>query len=44
VLTTIWSFAQAWIERKLGASDRRQEPTWRERLAKAWTPATVFRR
>jgi len=44
VLTTIWSFVQAWLERRLAASERGEELSWRERLAQAWTPATVFRR
>lgn len=37
VLTTIWSFVQLWIERKLGASDRRGELGWQERLREAWS-------
>src|SRR5690348_10754976 len=41
VLTTLWSFAQAWIERRLGASERFGELTWRERIAARWTRATT---
>jgi polar amino acid transport system permease protein len=44
VLTTIWSFVQAWIERKLAVSDRGEEPTLRERLTAAWEPMTAWRR
>ena len=36
VLTTVWTFIQAAIERKLGASDRGEELTFRERLMGAW--------
>jgi polar amino acid transport system permease protein len=44
VLTAIWSVIQAWIERRLGASDRGDELSWRERIAAAWTPATAWGR
>jgi polar amino acid transport system permease protein len=38
VLTTIWTFVQAWIERRLAVSDRdADEPGFRERLRQAWT-------
>jgi polar amino acid transport system permease protein len=39
VLTGLWGFIQAWIERKLGASDRTDDLTFRERLIQAWTPS-----
>ena len=41
VLTTAWSFVQAWIERRLAASERADELTWRERVAARWTRATT---
>ena len=41
VLTTVWTFIQAGIERKLAASDRVEEQTFRERVAAAWAP-TMF--
>jgi ABC-type multidrug transport system fused ATPase/permease subunit len=41
VLTTIWSLIQARIERKLGASDRGDELSMRERFAAAWSPEGV---
>lgn len=44
VLTTAWSFIQAWIERKLAASDRGEELSFRERLVHAWEPITALRR
>jgi polar amino acid transport system permease protein len=39
VLTTIWTFVQAAIERRLAVSDRGEEPSFRERLVEAWKPA-----
>jgi len=44
VLTTVWSIVQAWIERRLAASERGEELTWRERLLQAWEPLTAWRR
>lgn len=38
VLTTVWTFIQAAIERKLAASERGEELSFRERLVAAWTP------
>jgi polar amino acid transport system permease protein len=38
VLTTIWSFIQASIERRLAVSDRGEELSFRERLVAAWAP------
>ena len=38
VLTTVWTFAQAWIERKLSVSERdADEPGFLERVRQAWT-------
>src|SRR5712691_3950165 len=42
VLTGVWGFIQAWIERKLGASERGDEISFRERLVAAWTPVGAF--
>ena len=39
VLTTIWSFAQAWIERKLAADEAGDDMSFRERWAAAFAPA-----
>jgi polar amino acid transport system permease protein len=44
LLTTIWTFIQAWIERKLAASERGDELSFRERLVEAWTPVTAWAR
>ena len=38
VLTTIWSFIQASIERRLAASERGDQLSFRERLVAAWAP------
>jgi len=42
VLTGVWGFIQAGIERKLGASERGDELSRRERLVAAWTPLGAF--
>jgi polar amino acid transport system permease protein len=42
VLTGIWSVIQASIERRLSASERSDELTFRERLVAAWAPAGAF--
>jgi polar amino acid transport system permease protein len=39
VLTTVWSLIQAQIERRLTASERGDEVSFRERLAAAWLPS-----
>src|SRR5437867_3802387 len=39
VLTTVWSLIQAQIERKLAASERGDELSFRERVAAAWLPS-----
>jgi polar amino acid transport system permease protein len=44
VLTTIWSFIQAWIERRLAASERGEELSFRERLVAAWMPVAAWGR
>ena len=41
VLTTIWSLIQAQIERKLAASERGDELSFRERVAAAWQPTAL---
>jgi polar amino acid transport system permease protein len=43
-LTTVWTFIQAWIERRLAASDRGDELSFRERLELAWNPMTAWTR
>jgi polar amino acid transport system permease protein len=42
VLTTVWTFIQAAIERKLAASERGEELSFRERLVAAWTPVGAW--
>jgi polar amino acid transport system permease protein len=44
LLTTVWTFIQAWIERRLGASERGDELSFRERLEQAWNPMTAWGR
>jgi polar amino acid transport system permease protein len=44
VLTTIWSLVQASIERRLAASERGDELSFRERLFAAWSPVTAWGR
>jgi len=44
VLTTVWTFVQAWIERRLAASERGDEVTFWERLVEAWTPVQAWAR
>ncbi|MGH2934413.1 MAG: amino acid ABC transporter permease, partial [Gaiellaceae bacterium] len=41
VLTTVWAFIQAAIERKLAASERGEELSFRERLVAAWNPISI---
>jgi polar amino acid transport system permease protein len=43
-LTSVWTLIQVWIERRLAASERADELSFRERLAAAWTPAQVLAR
>ena len=43
-LTTVWTFIQAWIERRLAASERGDELSFRERLELAWNPMTAWAR
>jgi polar amino acid transport system permease protein len=39
VLTGVWGFIQAWIERKLGASDRLDDgPSFFDRVTQMWQP------
>src|SRR6058998_1207088 len=44
VLTSIWSVIQAWIERRLAASERGDELSFRERVAHAWSPVDAWAR
>ena len=44
VLTTIWSFIQASIERRLAASERGDQLSLHERLLAAWSPVTAWGR
>jgi polar amino acid transport system permease protein len=44
VLTSIWSVIQAWIERRLAASERADELSFRERVALAWSPVGAWAR
>jgi polar amino acid transport system permease protein len=44
VLTSVWTFVQAGIERKLAASERGDVLSFRERLNEAWNPVTAWAR
>jgi polar amino acid transport system permease protein len=44
MLTTVWTFIQAWIERRLAKSELGEDLTFRERLALAWNPIGTFTR
>ena len=44
VLTTIWSFIQAAIERKLAADEHSDDLSFRERIMRAWAPVGGFAR
>ena len=44
MLTTVWTFIQAWIERRLGKSEQGEELSFRERLALAWNPVGALTR
>jgi polar amino acid transport system permease protein len=44
MLTTAWTFIQAWIERRLARSERGDELSFRERLQAAWNPVTSWAR
>jgi polar amino acid transport system permease protein len=44
VLTTVWSLIQAQIERKLAASERGDELSFRERVFEAWAPVAAWGR
>jgi len=44
VLTGVWSVIQAHIERRLAASERGDELTFRERLVQAWMPMQAWAR
>jgi len=42
VLTAVWGFIQAAIERRLAVSERAEELSFRERLVQAWLPVGAF--
>jgi polar amino acid transport system permease protein len=44
MLTTVWTFVQAWIERRLAVSERGDELSFRERLELAWNPVGTLTR
>jgi polar amino acid transport system permease protein len=44
LLTTIWTFIQAWIERRLAESERGDQLTLRERLELSWNPMSAWGR
>jgi polar amino acid transport system permease protein len=44
VLTGVWSVIQAYIERRLSASERGDEVSFFQRLAEAWTPVQAWAR
>jgi polar amino acid transport system permease protein len=44
MLTTGWTFIQAWLERRLARSERGEELSFRERLALAWDPMAAWGR
>src|SRR5579862_3016582 len=44
VLTTVWTFVQAAIERKLAVSERGEELSFVERVQAAWNPVTAWAR
>jgi polar amino acid transport system permease protein len=43
-LTTVWTFIQVWIERRLAASERGDELSFGERLVLAWDPRVLWGR
>ena len=44
LLTTVWTFIQAWIERRLMESERGDPLSFRERLELAWNPMSAWTR
>jgi polar amino acid transport system permease protein len=44
VLTSVWTFIQAAIERRLAVSERGDQLSFRERLTEAWNPVTAWAR
>jgi polar amino acid transport system permease protein len=44
LLTTVWTFIQAWIERRLAVSERGEEVPFWERVVEAWTPVQAWAR
>jgi polar amino acid transport system permease protein len=43
-LTTIWTFIQTWIERRLSVSDRGEELSFSDRFELAWNPMAAWTR
>jgi len=43
-LTTVWTFIQLWIERRLSVSDRGEELSFWERMILAWDPRIMWGR
>jgi polar amino acid transport system permease protein len=44
LLTTVWTFIQSWIERRLSVSDRGEELSFWERMTLAWDPRVMWGR
>ena len=44
LLTTVWTFIQAYIERRLAVSERGDKLSFRERLELSWNPMTAWGR
>jgi polar amino acid transport system permease protein len=44
MLTTVWTFIQAWIERRLAKSEQGEDLSFGERLALAWNPIGTMTR
>jgi polar amino acid transport system permease protein len=44
MLTTVWTFIQAYIERRLAVSERGDQLSFRERLEYAWNPMNAWAR
>jgi polar amino acid transport system permease protein len=44
MLTTVWTFIQAYIERRLAVSERGDALSFRERLELAWNPVGTLTR
>jgi polar amino acid transport system permease protein len=44
ILTTVWTFVQMWIERRLAVSERGDQLTLRERFTASWNPLSAWGR